>query len=91
MLKTVSIKVSGKVQGVFYRQSAKEKGLQLGINGKVMNLDNGDVHIIATGPGEQLEKFIEWCRQGPSRARVSQLTVEETSLQQFNSFHIERH
>src|SRR5260221_306869 len=41
MLQTISIIVSGKVQGVFYRQSAREKALAIGVKGKVMNLSNG--------------------------------------------------
>ena len=90
MLQTISIIVSGKVQGVFYRQSAREKALAIGVKGKVMNLSNGDVQIIATGTKEQLEKLLEWCRQGPPKAIVSNVTSHELPLQQFDSFYIER-
>jgi acylphosphatase len=70
-MKTVSITVKGRVQGVFYRQSTKEKAVELGITGKVSNLDNGDVQIIASGSEEKIDQFIEWCRQGPSQSNCN--------------------
>ena len=54
MLQTISIVVKGKVQGVFYRQSTREKAKGLGIRGTVKNLENGNVEIIATGTPEQI-------------------------------------
>jgi acylphosphatase len=90
MLQTISIIVSGKVQGVFYRQSAREKALAIGVKGKVMNMPGGDVQIIATGTKEQLDKLLAWCNQGPPKAIVSDVTSHELPLQQFDSFYIER-
>jgi acylphosphatase len=90
MLRTISITISGKVQGVFYRQSAREKAVIIGVKGKVMNLPNGDVQIIATGTKEQLDKLLKWCKQGPPKAIVSDVTSHELPLQQFDSFYIER-
>lgn len=87
---SISITVSGKVQGVYYRQSTKEMAISLGITGQVKNLKNGDVYIIATGVKEQLDKLVAWCRQGPSKANVTGLVVEELPLQQFERFSIER-
>jgi acylphosphatase len=90
MLQTIEINVSGRVQGVFYRQSTKEKAVELGIKGKVMNLDNGNVKIIATGTKEQLNKLIDWCKTGPPKARVTHVDVQELSLQSFENFSIVR-
>ena len=90
MLKTVSIIVTGKVQGVWYRQSAKEKATELGVTGNVRNQPDGSVAIIATGLAKQLDQFIEWCRQGPPRARVTNVEVTELPLQSFDRFVIER-
>ena len=67
--------VEGKVQGVFYRQSAKEKANNFGIKGTVKNCGDDSVEIIATGEEEQLKLFIEWCREGPPKAIVSSLTM----------------
>jgi len=90
MLQTIEINVSGRVQGVFYRQSTKEKAVELGIKGKVMNLDNGNVKIIATGTKEQLNKLIDWCKTGPPKARVTNVDVQELPLRSFEDFSIVR-
>jgi len=50
----------------------------------------GDVQIIATGTKEQLDELLEWCRLGPPRAIVSNITSHELPLQEFDSFYIER-
>ena len=60
MLQTISITISGLVQGVYYRQSTKEKALELGIAGIVKNLPDGNVFILATGTGEQLDQLVQW-------------------------------
>lgn len=90
MLQTISIIVSGKVQGVFFRQSTKEIANQIGIKGQVKNLSDENVQIIATGTKEQLEKFIEWCKKGPPRAIVAGVDVQEVSVQIFHQFMIVR-
>ncbi len=90
MLKTLSIIVTGKVQGVWYRQSAKEKATELGVTGNVRNQPDDSVAIIATGLANQLDQFIEWCRQGPPRALVTNVEVTELPLQSFDRFVIER-
>ena len=89
-MKTICITVKGDVQGVFYRQTTKEKALDLGITGKVMNLENGDVRVIASGDEEKLNKLVEWCRQGPPRASVQEVSVEQMPLTGFDEFRIVR-
>jgi len=85
------LQVSGKVQGVWYRASAKDNALSLGVKGKVWNEINGDVGIIAQGPQEQIDKFIEWCKQGPPMARVEEVKVEIVNYEEvFSSFVISR-
>ena len=88
MQQTVSLIVSGKVQGVFYRQSTRDKARALGIGGTVKNNDNGSVTIVATGDAGQLEAFIAWSKTGPAAARVTGVEVKEESLQSFNDFRI---
>jgi acylphosphatase len=89
-MKTISITVSGKVQGVFFRQNAKEKALELGLTGQVKNLEDGNVHIIATGTPEQLASFTDWCKKGPPRAAVAGVEILELSLKEFEHFTIVR-
>jgi len=90
-MQTIRIKIEGEVQGVFYRQSAQEKALKLGIKGTVRNCEDDSVEIIATGAKEQLEKLISWCWKGPPKATVTNVTMQELSLQPFNNFSIIRY
>jgi acylphosphatase len=90
MVQTISILVSGKVQGVYYRQSAKDKAQQLGIVGSVKNMPDGNVFIIATGEHKQLQQLVDWCRQGPPRAVVTAVQTSETDTQSFKDFNITR-
>ena len=90
MVQTLSITISGKVQGVYYRQSAKEKAQELDITGSVKNLPNGDVFLMVTGAPEQLEKLVEWCRIGPSRAVVDNVHVQQIEDRTFSGFTIQR-
>jgi acylphosphatase len=87
---TISITVSGKVQGVYYRQSTKEKAIALGITGSVKNLKDGSVYIIATGTKEQLDGLVAWCRQGPSKAKVADVITMDIAFRQFDEFSILR-
>jgi acylphosphatase len=90
MLLTFSISISGKVQGVYFRQSAKEKAIELGLTGEVKNLRDGNVHISATGTKGQLEMFSDWCKKGPPRAVVTGVEILELPLKQFDHFSIVR-
>src|SRR5438094_2473934 len=90
MEQTISITVSGLVQGVYYRQSAKEKALELGISGIVKNLPNGNVQILASGTADQLDELVHWCKQGPPHAKVNSVDVEEVDSQVFMGFVIQR-
>jgi acylphosphatase len=90
MVITFVIIVSGKVQGVYYRDSARQKALQLGVTGFVKNLPDGSVMLIATGTKEQLNSLVEWCRQGPPSARVTGVKVMEEEAHPYESFTISR-
>ncbi len=91
MLQTISIIVSGKVQGVFYRQATREKASALGITGYVQNRADDTVHIMATGTKEQLDELTAWCRQGPPRANVNGIQITMEELRVFDSFSIRRY
>ncbi|MEJ0106024.1 MAG: acylphosphatase [Bacteroidota bacterium] len=90
MPETIKLIVEGKVQGVFYRHSTKEKATELGITGTVRNLKNGNVEIIATGTAEQLAQLTQWCYHGPPHAIVNNISSTPLSLQTFNNFIIIR-
>lgn len=90
MRETITITVIGKVQGVFFRQSAREKAISLGITGFVQNRADKTVFITATGRREQLEALLAWCQEGPPRAQVSGMSTKPAILQSFDGFHIKR-
>ena len=77
MKKCVHILVSGHVQGVFFRACARDRALELGIRGIIRNLPDGRVEIVAQGSASLLERFVEWCWQGPDNAFVEDLQIED--------------
>lgn len=87
---TYSIVVTGKVQGVFFRQSTKEKALELGINGTVMNKPDGSVEIHITCPNGLAGQLLDWCKTGPPKAKVESATMKEIPRQHFSGFTIIR-
>lgn len=89
-MKTIRLIIKGKVQGVFYRATAKDIADELGIKGWVRNLPDRNVEITATATEKILQKFIDWCKQGPPKASVDEVIVEELSTTEFNGFRIIR-
>jgi len=90
MKRHLSILVSGHVQGVFYRASARTKAEELGITGFVQNLPDGKVYIEAEGSDENLDRFKTWCAEGPPRAQVEQVEIKEGELRNYKSFGVLR-
>lgn len=82
------ITVKGKVQGVYFRATARSVAVKLGLRGAVKNLPDGHVWIAAEGPEAAVEEFIDWCRIGPSGAKVSSLDIEESPLKNYEGFEI---
>ena len=89
-MKTIRLTIKGKVQGVFFRATAKDIADELGIKGWVINLPDRNVEIRATATEEILQKFIDWCKQGPPKARVDEVIVDDLSLEEFKGFRIIR-
>ncbi len=70
--------ISGRVQGVFFRQSARQTASSLGLSGWIRNRLDGEVELCTEGRSESVERFIEWCRNGPEMAEVKSVeTIEE--------------
>jgi acylphosphatase len=87
---TIEILISGEVQGVFFRVTAKDIADELGIKGWVKNTEDGNVQAIATGTQQQLDKFVKWCKQGPPKAKVENMKLTEVQEQTFNTFKVLR-
>lgn len=80
----------GRVQGVFFRHSAREKAHELSITGFARNEADGSVYIEAEGEENALEKFIAWCRIGSDLAKVEKIDVSYSNeLKHFNDFVME--
>lgn len=82
----LQIRVFGKVQGVFFRASTKAVADQLGVKGRVKNEKDGSVLIEAEGSATLLDEFVQWCHQGPEKARVEKVELSEGEWQNFSNF-----
>ena len=89
-MSTKHLLVKGKVQGVFFRATAKEVAEKIGVTGWVKNTDDGKVEVLAQGDLEALDQFEDWCRKGPSKARVDDFQKEETEAERFAEFNVHR-
>lgn len=89
-MKCVTIIITGNVQGVFFRASAKEAAEQLNIKGFAQNQPDGSVYIEAEGEEDLLTQFIDWCKHGPPRAQVASVDVQEDAVRNFERFEIKR-
>ena len=90
MSKHYQLKISGKVQGVWFRDSTRRKARELGLSGYVRNEPDGSVRVEAEGDPDSLEALIEWCRQGPPKAEVENVEKEEGEWVGYDDFEIRR-
>ncbi len=86
MKKLFKITVSGRVQGVFFRDTARQAAQELGIAGMVCNQPDGTVYIEAEGEEKPLRELVRWCRRGPQWAHVESVDVEEGELSGYTGF-----
>ena len=82
------IHISGRVQGVGYRYSARTMARYLGLKGFVKNLPDGRVYIEAEGDRASLHSFIEWCRKGTGHGFVENVEKEEDIPAGYEKFDI---
>lgn len=82
------IRISGRVQGVFFRQSTVERARELGVMGWVRNQDDGSVLVHAEGPRDAIEAFGEFLKTGPPAARVEAAAVEPAKVEGHEQFAI---
>ncbi len=84
----VRFRVSGRVQGVFFRASTRQQALRLGLSGSARNLDDGRVEVIANGDDEALDALARWLQQGPAAAKVAEVVREDWEGPVPSGFHI---
>jgi acylphosphatase len=75
-LQRAHVKVSGQVQGVFFRDSTRQKAEELGLAGWVKNLPDGQVEALFEGPSERVREMVRWCEEGPRHASVANVYTD---------------
>ena len=73
----VRVVVTGRVQGVWFRDSCQREARALGVGGWVRNRGDGAVEAEFEGPEAAVTRMVAWCREGPPRARVDDVAVEQ--------------
>ncbi|MGE0081120.1 MAG: acylphosphatase [Thiohalomonadaceae bacterium] len=76
----VRCRVTGRVQGVWFRGSTRREALALGITGEAVNLPDGSVQVLACGEAHAVERLKAWLWQGPPAARVDNVTCEPVDM-----------
>lgn len=82
--------VSGKVQGVYYRQSTQEQADRLELDGWVRNLADGRVEVLVEGEEAPVRELAAWLEQGPAEAQVTGVEFQEQPLQGITGFIVRR-
>jgi acylphosphatase len=85
----VRVVVEGRVQSVFYRDSCRAAARRLGVRGSVRNRSDGNVEVVAEGEREVVDRFLDWCRQGPPRATVTGISVTDEVPRAERDFRVE--
>jgi acylphosphatase len=89
MKSCVHVIISGRVQGVWFRASTKQKAKQLKLNGWVRNNPDGNVEAIFEGDDNLIKEMLNWCHHGPPLAKVNNVEVNyEESSNGFDGFFI---
>lgn len=85
----VHLVIRGRVQGVFFRASARDMAESLGLKGWVRNLSDGNVEALFEGPKDMLFKAVQWCLKGPKGSIVTEVSQDWSEYKgDFNSFEI---
>jgi len=89
-MKHITITVSGKVQGVYFRAFTQKEAQRLNLRGFVRNEPNGNVYIEAEGEEVNLNQLVSWCQIGSPKSLVTDIKVRTGDLKHFSEFVISR-
>ncbi len=70
------VRVSGRVQGVFFRETLRRMAQEAGVNGWARNTRDG-LEAVLEGPKDEVERLVQWCRTGPPHAVVIHVQVDD--------------
>ncbi len=79
-------RISGKVQGVWFRESTRQQAMRLGLMGHAKNLPDGSVEVLAMGSDSALAELAAWLHRGPPLARVEQVEEHAAEMQPMKGF-----
>ena len=84
------LRITGVVQGVFYRDSARNRAIELNLKGYAKNMPDGSVESVVRGEKEDIEAYTEWCKEGPPSAKVESIELsrmeEDVGLEGFETY-----
>jgi len=84
------LRITGLVQGVFFRDSARNRAIELNLKGYAKNMPDGSVESVVLGEKEDIEKYAKWCEEGPPSATVESVNIswmeEDISLEGFETY-----
>jgi acylphosphatase len=80
--------VTGRVQGVFFRDTARRRAESAGVAGWVSNRSDGAVEAVFEGDADAVEELVDFCRRGPSRAEVAAVEVSEEEPEGLSRFRV---
>ena len=80
--------VQGRVQGVFFRDSVRERARAHGVSGWICNRSDGAVEAVLEGRPDNVERVVRFCRTGPRQASVERIDVSEEELEGLSGFEI---
>ena len=87
-MKCIHLVVSGRVQGVFFRDGTRRKAMELGLRGYAKNLPNGDVEVVAEGDEDKINKLIEFIKNNPGHSKVENIKIYNKMAENFKTFEI---
>lgn len=87
-MKHINIKITGKVQGVYFRTSTKAVADQMGVKGLVKNEKDGSVYAEAEADEITLAMFVDWCNEGPEKAKIENVEVLNGELKNYRNFEV---
>jgi acylphosphatase len=84
----VHVLISGRVQGVSFRDATRSQAEQLGLSGWVRNTQDGQVEAAFEGDTDTVRQMIDWCESGPSSADVEDVSVENEQPEGLSGFEV---
>ena len=86
--RSILVQISGRVQGVGYRDWTQREAGRLGLSGWVRNLASGDVEAVFSGPADAVERMLAAARRGPGSAAVADVKVESAAAAASGPFRV---